>query len=364
MKYFQFELKKIFNNKKNRILFIILSILIIILVLFSINLKSSNNLESLETTLNENITYTDQTLKSFKSDEGIPADLITDAQKTLNLYTKQSKALKNNNLTEYNKLQIEINNLSLKNGQNKKYIDEQNSYIRNVINKGLSFENSPRAQLRSFGIINEILFPLIFSSLFYLIIALLGGVSVSTEFENEGIKLYKTPLFNDKNIIFYHFASNVFTLSLCYIIALSFYIVGVGFFNGFGAINYPSGIPSIPLVENGIVDILYLIWGFLVIMFIVSFGILLSVFLRKSLLVIGVFSIIFLGYDLLKNQEFMTSLLKYLPMSYFNPIDILTKDYLSSKYGLIIGVFYISALIIVFLLISIRKYRTLSFRKI
>lgn len=135
------------------------------------------------------------------------------------------------------------------------------------------------------------------------------------------MKLYKTPLFHNKNIIFYHFSSNVFTLILCHIISSLFYIVGVGFFNGFDSINYPSGIPGISLVRKEIVDTIYLIWGLLVLMFIVSFGILLSVLLRKSLLVIGVFSIIFLGYDMLKKQEFMTNILKYLPMSYFNPTE-------------------------------------------
>ncbi|MGF2994991.1 hypothetical protein [Lactococcus lactis] len=109
------------------------------------------------------------------------------------------------------------------------------------------------------SIINEILFPTIFSSIFYLIIALLGGVSISTEFENEGMKLYKTPLFHNKNIIFYHFSSNVFTLILCHIISSLFYIVGVGFFNGFDSINYPSGIPGISLVRKEIVDTIYLI---------------------------------------------------------------------------------------------------------
>lgn len=364
MKYFSFELKRIFSSKKNKVLFSILTILLIVLVGFSINLKNSNNIKVMENFLNDNITVSTQALEGMRNDSSVPKDIVKDSEDLLKLYNSQKNALQNNDVKKYYKLQLEVNNMNIQHGQAGEFLEDENKYIKDVLKKGLDFENYPQAQLHSFGVIHEVFFPLIFSSLFYIILLIMGGISIASNFENESMRLYKTPLFHKKNIILANFGANVFSLTIWYLSAVAFYIVSVGIMNGFGALNYPSAIQDLYIVDNWKIDLVYLVWGFLLIFFIVSLGTLLSLVVRKSILVVGLFAIIVLGFDMIKNQIFMEKFLKYIPMSYFEPIKLLQNNNNLPDHALIVGAIYLLSLTIIFLLISMYKYRKISFRKI
>ncbi len=365
MKYFKFELKRISRNRKNKILFLIATLLLVALVVYSASLKSSNTPKSLEGYLNQSISMTSQSLKGIKGDKTAPKSVISDIETNLNLLNGQKTALEQKNVNHYYQIQLEINKLSLKNDQvNVADIKNENAYIRTVINRHLNFENYSGAQLHAFGITHEIFTPLIFSSLFCLVFMLMGGISFASDFESDSMKLYKTPTFNGKNIVLTTFITNFFIVGIWYLLAFLLYIISVGLLNGFGALNYPSGINGLLLVENWKIDGIYLLWGFLLIAFIIACGIYLSFLLKRSLLVIGSFAIIILGYNMIENQGFMQGLRKFLPMAYFDPVELLQKTSYLPAHALIIGLFYLFALSLVFIGLSIIHFRKLHFRKI
>lgn len=368
MKYLNFELKRIVNNKKNKIICVILGILMILLIFFSSNLKSSNNYKTTENDLEISITSSRQALNSLNGDDTVPDNVKNEIKKdledVLNLYNQQKESLQKKDLTLYYQIQLKINKIYEQTGQATEYTSEQNAYIKDVSDKKIDFEFSPKAQLHSFGLVHEILFALLFSSLSYLIILLFGGISIASDFENESMKLYKTPIFHKKNSVMSHFLTNVFSAIVFYTTIVLVYLLGTGLLNGFGSLKYPSGINGLALLDNWKIDIIYLFWGFLVITFIISLGILLSLLVRRSLIVVGIFVFLILGFEMIKSQEFMKPFLKFIPMSYFEPIKLLQGGLDLTTSPIVVGLIYLATSSFLFVVISVFMYNRISFREI
>lgn len=372
MNYFKFEIRRILFSRKNKLLFIILIFLLFVLAFYSSSLKLSNNIKSLEVFVDTNISYTNQSLKKFNYEDNsdvpkeIVAGIIKENETRLKLYNDQKMAIQKKDLTQFHRIQLKINQLEIENskGQDIIYLKDENAYINDVLAKKLEFENYPQAQLRSFGIIHEVLFPLLFSSLFYIIIMLISGLSLATDFENNHMKLYKTPVFREKNIVLTTFTANVTVVGIWYILAVAVYIISVGLMNGFGALNYPSAIPGLNLMENGKIDLLYLLWGFLMIIFVTAFGTWISLILKRSSVVVALFAILVLGYDMIKNQEFMKDFLQFLPMTYLEPLSLLKGAEYLPRQAVIVGVLYLLILSAIFLVLASISYKKLRFRKL
>ena len=364
MKYFKFELKRCFTNRKNKVLFSVMSILLLALVAYSVSLKVSNTPKSIESYVEQNLAATNQSYQKVKDDKNVPKDIIVQLKSSLQFLNQEKMALKSDDINQYYNIQLKLNQLTMKAGNwAGGDLKAENSYIKTVQKRHLNFENYSGAQIHSFGIAHEVLFALIFSSLFYLILLLMGGISLAADIETDRIKLYKTPIFKNQNPILTSFFVNVFVVSAWYLLAVVLYFVSVGFLNGFGALNYPSGIPKLFLVENWKIDSLYLLWGFVVISFITSLGIFLSLLLKRTLLVVGAFAIIILGFDMIKSQNFMTHLNMFLPMSYFNRINLWQGIRNFPPHPLIVGLIYLISLSLLFMIIANLLFKKMVFRK-
>ncbi|MDR2976992.1 MAG: hypothetical protein LBV19_06745 [Streptococcaceae bacterium] len=404
MRLFLFELKKFLTNKKNLILFVVFSVLLL-------GGRLQQELQSNETTNYKQIEVqiAQSNLKTF-TEVLKNADRYKlsqeDKQKYQNdiiLREKMLAALKNDEVNKYFDLVYEDDKARLKALEettqphlaytdpemthsywvdDREPIKQDMRYIETVKSRGLKFEYMPSAQVHAFGKLVQQGLTQIFYGLWLLGFAVILSVNLASLFENKEDRVYRSLAIKKSNIICTKMLSSIAVtyIWIC-LLALAFLVI-VGLINGFGSPNYPAYLMNIPsrelaetgaaqlnianmTISNGQVILTALLYTPVVLLFLSSLGMFFSVLTRKSMIVIAAIAVLLLGYQNVEGKLWIQSFRKFIPMSYTNPIELLKNpDALFGKYSLIVGVFYLLSMSFVLIFITNILFKKYRIRKI
>lgn len=388
MKLFNFEFKRFVSSKRNKYLLAIISLLIVgygaYQTLYEVNtLKNTIQIQLKQgAKFNKNsassaISKMKALLKSSKSEEerNSLTSSLTSFQEDLEIYKKQIIAINTNKINEYYSLQAQLDNITLNRnaGQSQQayiiqadnWANQELSYIRAVQKRRLNFEGTATTQMHSFGNFQQQFLPLLFSSLFIVLFASMVSITIASGLEKaENRTYYFMGISRSEDLFSKVFAGTLVTYGWILLASLVYFMV-IGFVNGFGAWNYPAYLSNNIVIANGIVDGISLLYFLLIIIFLASLGALISALAKKSLVVVAVIAILVIGYSMIENVKWMKPLQRFIPMSYFNPSNLLNNpSSLFGKSSLIIGVIYLLGLSVIFLELANLVFKNYKIRRL
>lgn len=393
MKYFKFELKKFILNKRNRYLLALISSLIIVYSVYntiSFTNIFKNNITSLvqevqtnEKSVQDNIETTEESLKTtkVKAEDDNLNNTLSDLKQKDNIYQKQIAAIGVNDINEYYHLQKEIDQLYFKQNGNQsssgqdKFLKAEIKYIKTVQERKLDFEAMPTMQSHAFGNFHQQFIPILTSSLFIVLFASMVSILVATSYESKENRFYRFAGIDlQKNLIIKVLSGTLATFAWIIISSIIYFLV-IGVVNGFGAWNYPAYLGDSDLktgftltnltIPNGILDLGSILYLFFVIFFLASLGALISVFVKRSMVVVGVIALFVMGYSMIGNVSWIISIRRFVPLSYLEPLKLFgNPSALFGKYSILIGAGYLLSLSALFLLISVFIIKNQKTRRI
>ena len=393
MKYFKFELKKFILNKRNRYLLALISSLIIVYSVYNTisftNIFKNNittlaqEVQTTEKTVQDNIETTEESLKTtkVKAESDDLNNTLSDLNQEDNIYQKQIAAIGANDINEYYHLQKEIDQLYFKqygsqssSGQDK-FVKEELKYIKTVQERKLDFEAIPTMQSHAFGNFHQQFIPILTSSLFIVLFASMVSILVATSYESKENRFYRFAGIDlQKNLIIKVLSGTLATFAWIIISSIIYFLV-IGVVNGFGAWIYPAYLGDSDLktgftltnltIPNGILDLGSILYLFFVIFFLASLGALISVFVKRSMVVVGVIALFVMGYSMIGDVPWIISIRRFVPFSYFEPLKLFgNPSALFGKYSILIGAGYLLSLSVLFLLISVFIIKNQKTRRI
>ena len=393
MKYFKFELKKFILNKRNRYLLALISSLIIVYSVYNTisftNIFKNNittlaqEVQTTEKTVQDNIETTEESLKTtkVKAESDDLNNTLSDLNQEDNIYQKQIAAIGANDINEYYHLQKEIDQLYFKqygsqssSGQDK-FVKEELKYIKTVQERKLDFEAIPTMQSHAFGNFHQQFIPILTSSLFIVLFASMVSILVATSYESKENRFYRFAGIDlQKNLIIKVLSGTLATFAWIIISSIIYFLV-IGVVNGFGAWNYPAYLGDSDLktgftltnltIPIGILDLGSILYLFFVIFFLASLGALISVFVKRSMVVVGVIALFVMGYSMIGDVPWIISIRRFVPFSYFEPLKLFgNPSALFGKYSILIGAGYLLSLSVLFLLISVFIIKNQKTRRI
>ena len=382
MKYFKFELKKFILN--NRYLLALISSLIIVYSVYntiSFTNIFKNNITSLvqevqtnEKSVQDNIETTEESLKTtkVKAEDDNLNNTLSDLNQEDNIYQKQIAVIGVNDINEYYHLQKEIDQLYFKQNGNQsssgqdKFLKAEIKYIKTVQERKLS---------HAFGNFHQQFIPILTSSLFIVLFASMVSILVATSYESKENRFYRFAGIDlQKNLIIKVLSGTLATFAWIIISSIIYFLV-IGVVNGFGAWNYPAYLGDSDLktgftltnltIPNGILDLGSILYLFFVIFFLASLGALISVFVKRSMVVVGVIALFVMGYSMIGNVSWIISIRRFVPLSYLEPLKLFgNPSALFGKYSILIGAGYLLSLSVLFLLISVFIIKNQKTRRI
>lgn len=380
MKLIYFELKKFTTNKKNILLFIIVSFLCAGTLYFS---QYSSFFLTKASYKAEMITDNENQIKELydliSNPDGLPKTIVESAKKEKELIEKQVVALNTDDLKNYNNLTLDRYKIiaSSNSTYDKEDVENTKEYINLVKSRGLDFELQPTLQFYAFGRFVRFSIPTLFSGLFLLILSLFVSTTVSEMFENKENRIYNFFKIKKEKILFGKIAIPVF-LTYIWVSLLGFanFII-FGLTDGFGSYNYPaylinpakidyrSTTPDNIGIPAGKVILISLAYMLLILIFLACLGAVLSFLLKRSILVIGAIAVLIMGWSSVQMQELVQPIRKFIPMNYLNPIELLSHpDYLAGSNSLAVGIIYLLILSLSFFFISVFLFKKYRIRKI
>ncbi|MDR0199180.1 MAG: ABC transporter permease [Streptococcaceae bacterium] len=386
MKTLKFELKKFLSSKRNKYLLAIISLLIIgygsYQTLYQVNTAKQSNIQALVEMASQNIQNTKQSLTTMESSlkaatttsekDGLLAS-ESSSKKDLVIYENQLNAAKKKDINTFYRLQNQLDKESIEedaqnsamanaNASVEKSTEADIAYYNAVENRHLNFEASSTTQMAAFGNFQQQFLPLLSSALFVVLFSAMVAITVSTSYEDGELKIYRFFGFNLQNSIINKVIAGVIISFGWLILASIIYFIIVGFVNGFGSWNYPAYlftqtsndlIVNNPTISNGVVDAVSILYLLPVILFIASLGALVSVISKRSLVVIGVIAILVLGYSMISSVPWVKPLAKFIPMSYFDPRNLLNNpSNLAGTASIWVGLVYLLVISIIFLAVA------------
>ncbi|MDT2863270.1 ABC transporter permease [Lactococcus lactis] len=393
MKYFKFELKKFILNKRNRYLLALISSLIVVYSIYTtisfsdiVGDNTTTLLQGVQTTemsVQDNIKNTEDILKMTK----VKAELV-DLNDSLNyylqedvIYQKQIAVINANDINGYYRLQKEVDQLLLKQYGNQsssgqdKFLKAEIKYIKTVQERKLDFEAIPTMQSHVFGNFHQQFIPILTSSLFIVLFASMVSILVATSYESKENRFYRFAGIDlQKNLIIKVLSGTLATFAWIIISSIIYFLI-IGLVNGFGAWNYPAYLGNSDLktgftltnltIPNGILDLGSILYLFFVIFFLASLGALISVFVKRSMVVVGVIALFVMGYSIIGNVSWIISIRRFVPLSYLEPLKLFgNPSALFGKYSILIGAGYLLSLSVLFLLISVFIIKNQKTRRI
>ncbi|MQW22782.1 MULTISPECIES: ABC transporter permease [unclassified Lactococcus] len=386
MKIFKFELKRFILNKRNRYLLTLISVLVVFYAAYStislLNLFSRSYLTELSQTAQSNEKSLTDSIKSFQdsiqssknqSEISNNNTSIYYMNKLKILYHSQVQVLETKNINRYYDLQKQIDIITLKENQNsmpQSGLIQQNfelkqdiKYIQLVQKRHLDFEIMPSVQAHAFGNFQQQFVPILSSALFIVLFASMVSITVASGYEANENRWYRfADIDLKKNLIVKVFAGTVATYVWLVVASIAYFIV-IATVNGVGSWNYPAYLGDVNVttgfmltnisISNGILDIGCVFYLFFVLLFLASLGALISVFVKRSMVVFGVISLLVLGYSMIENISWLVPFQPYIPMSYFSPLKLFgNPTSFAGKYSVLVGVVYLTLLSVIFMLIA------------
>lgn len=387
MKDFKFELKKFILNKKNRYILVLISAIIVgysTYATISFTSLFSNNTASLlqdvqdnEKSVQDNIKNNEDILKDAKTSAA--RDQLND---TLNyykeqniIYEKQVTALNANHINEYFRLQKKVDQLLLnaENGQDKA-LKQEIKYITTVQERHLNFEVMASMQTHAFGNFHQQFIPILSSSLFIVLFSSMISILVASGYESKENRFYRFAGIDlRKNLLIKVLSGTLATFAWILLSSIVYFLI-IGVVNGFGAWNYPAYLGNVDFmrftltnitIANGILDLGSVFYLFFVILFLASLGALISVFVKRSMVVVGVIALFVMGYSMIGKVSWIISIKRFIPFSYFEPLKLFGNPTdLFGRYSLVVGASYLFVLSALFLSISIFVLKNQKIRSV
>ncbi|WP_257140834.1 ABC transporter permease [Lactococcus lactis] len=347
----------------------------------------AQEVQTTEKTVQDNIETTEESLKTtkVKAESDDLNNTLSDLNQEDNIYQKQIAAIGANDINEYYHLQKEIDQLYFKqygsqygsqssSGQDK-FVKEELKYIKTVQERKLDFEAIPTMQSHAFGNFHQQFIPILTSSLFIVLFASMVSILVATSYESKENRFYRFAGIDlQKNLIIKVLSGTLATFAWIIISSIIYFLV-IGVVNGFGAWNYPAYLGDSDLktgftltnltIPNGILDLGSILYLFFVIFFLASLGALISVFVKRSMVVVGVIALFVMGYSMIGDVPWIISIRRFVPFSYFEPLKLFgNPSALFGKYSILIGAGYLLSLSVLFLLISVFIIKNQKTRRI
>lgn len=379
----KFEIKKFYYSKKNFTILILLALLLIISHLYSLNVITN---ESHKKEIISNITYGISKAQEKLQDPSYPTELIFGTKNRIKVYHQKIEALETNHFNKYfemnNKQNLEILEQTKDDKQLKKQseiIQQEVDYYNLVKSRNLDFELMPGGQEHAFGAFINTPLSSMFTSMYLLIFSVLISVQISSHFESKEFRFNDFAKLSRSRTLFSKvMAALLVTFGWLLTISVVDVLV-VGVMNGFGSLNYPAYLENFTkaaqeanhwkidnmAIPNGEVIGISLLYLLLVLIFLAAAGAFLSVLVKRSLVVIGILAVLIVGWSLVIEEPFLQPIRPFVPMSYFNPMELLCHPfYLFGKNSLIVGVVYLLVLSIVCLFVANLLFKNYKIRRV
>ncbi|MBM7641947.1 ABC transporter permease [Streptococcus loxodontisalivarius] len=374
MRMSYFELKRFINNPKNRICFIFIILLIFGLSLFhQLNNQSSDNvvLDNVRMNLQQSqqeLEVLEQKVKATPSDSDL-SEKLEDVKTEVDIMSKEILALEDNALDTFIDLEHELDLhrlqlISQKGSEEYQEIKTRIDYYDAVKSSGGSPSISINDTEESIFTTFSSMISWLSSTTFFILFTVLVSDLVSRDLESTQVRFYQ--LMGGKKVsqllskllvaVFVTF----FLTILCFLVLLLI----KGFLTGFGIWNYPY-----LLIEGTIVPIWKIgvktVYIFLIsLIFMTSLGQLLSLILKKSILVIGLITVILTGFMTLSMEEWFQPFKAFIPIEYMGYGQIVNDSKYLPDNPIVIATIYLVGLSIVFMLLSCYLYKRYTYRKV
>lgn len=396
MKYFKFELKKFILNKRNKYILALISAIIVVYSAYTTvsftNLFNANNstliqdIQTNQKSTEDSIKNTEEILKTANSKakaDDLNASLSYFKQEDA-IYQKQLIALQSNNINEYYDLQKKVDQVLIKQSENQplqstlgqeKPLKQEIKYIETVQNRHLDFEVMATMQTHAFGNFHQQFVPILSSSLFIVLFASMVSIVVASGYETKENRFYRFSGINlQKNLIVKVVSGTLATFVWILLSSLVYFLI-IGVVNGFGSWNYPAYLGDAELktgftltnlaIANGFLDLGSILYLFFVITFLASLGALISVFVKRSMVVVGVIALLVMGYSMIGNVSWIISIKRFIPFSYFEPLKLFgNPEELFGKYSVLVGAIYLLILSALLLIVSVVVVKNQKARRI
>lgn len=263
--------------------------------------------------------------------------------------------------------------LNAENGQDKA-LKQEIKYITTVQERHLNFEVMASMQSHAFGNFHQQFIPILSSSLFIVLFSSMISILVASGYESKENRFYRFAGIDlRKNLLIKVLSGTLATFAWILLSSIVYFLI-IGVVNGFGAWNYPAYLGNVDFmrftltnitIANGILDLGSVFYLFFVILFLASLGALISVFVKRSMVVVGVIALFVMGYSMIGKVSWIISIKRFIPFSYFEPLKLFGNPTdLFGRYSLVVGASYLFVLSALFLSISIFVLKNQKIRSV
>lgn len=375
MKFFLFELKRFISNPKNKICLILL--IVIFFGLFSVNQtifkqkfyesdkaivklnlqQTKENIIQLERELLLNPTDSEleEYLELARKEEEITAEqLVALEKKDFRLFAQLEQTL----------VQGRMSLITDKSSEEYQDLLAKSNYYHAVVSSGGTFSSSANSVTDAAFLTGRLMMSWLSSTVIFIIVTVLVADSVSNEIESSQIRFYS--LLNGR--LFGHLIIKllvpVFAVLVAVISAFSVIYVIQGGLDNFGTWHYPYLMTDgvlLPIWEIALRSIFLFI---IALFYLGSLGQLLSLVLKKSLLVTGSIVVMQVAFLSFSQEEWFQSIKLFLPFEYLSYGQLLNDKIFLPDNAFVIGTIYLLVMILTFTLLSGYLYKNYYYRKV
>ena len=342
MAFFYFELKRFLKNPKNQICLTLLAVIFLGLFIFNQTALNKQIIKMNLTTAKFNFQQSKQIVESLQKESQLHPDNIDiaqqleKAQKEHNILSEQLSALKNKDTEKFAELEHQLN-LSQIQSITKKNSDEYQNL------------KSMTAWLSS-------------TTIFVLITVLITD-SISSEIESTQIRFYQLLGGRKlKHLLIKLLVPILVTSLVSLLLFTSLYIVK-GLLDSFGTWNYPYLYLDRTIVPIWQISLKTIALFLVALLFLASLGQFLSLIFKKSLIVIGLIVVFLTAFLTLAQEEWFQPFKKFLPFEYLGYGQLINDIKILPQNAFLIGVVYLLALSLGFILASHYLYQHYYYRK-
>lgn len=358
------EFKSFIVNKKNIIIFLLITL---VLIISNINISAKHSYKVNIDILNSNIVGLKEKLSSSSLDKEVEDEL----NKQLKLTTEEKEAFLKKDYKTYWEKRIELNDdVDIPND----IAEEDIVFFQKVISQRDYYDYLKKHHL-DFPM-NEITYEAAFekASLTFItfttvvilaLFVILIGDFFARKFEDEKIRYYRLIQQKKWRTIFNHLVVPL-TITLSFVML----IFGVNYFvNGlitgkWGSPRFPYGQFNLATTPYWKLDLIALIFLILTLLFIITLTQLLTVIFKKTLVVVGTELLLIVGYNFLNQKDFFKPFIKFLPFEYLFGLSVIFTDekYLFASNSLLIGGVYLLGCSIMFYILTNILYQKWIYR--
>lgn len=374
MAFFYFELKRFLKNPKNQICLTLLAVIFLGLFIFNQTALNKQIIKMNLTTAKFNFQQSKQIVESLQKESQLHPDNIDiaqqleKAQKEHNILSKQLSALKNKDTEKFAELEHQLN-LSQIQSITKKNSDEYQNLKTSIrYHKAVkAVKGTPNPTVNDTSeaafTIGRSMTAWLSSTTIFVLITVLITDSISSEIESTQIRFYQLLGGRKlKHLLIKLLVPILVTSLVSLLLFTSLYIVK-GLLDSFGTWNYPYLYLDRTIVPIWQISLKTIALFLVALLFLASLGQFLSLIFKKSLIVIGLIVVFLTAFLTLAQEEWFQPFKKFLPFEYLGYGQLINDIKILPQNAFLIGVVYLLALSLGFILASHYLYQHYYYRK-